>query len=107
MHCRGYCCPHRCSHGRLQSMLYGVSKGFCITSPLRGRLGWVGFDRDMGATNTLAADSAGAAMDATAAAMEEIELRSRDPLREYRIWNKARLPRPIFCFCFFFMLNIS
>ena len=66
---------------------------------------WVGFDRDMGATNTLAADSAGAAMDATAAAMEEIELRSRDPLREYRVWNKARLPRPMFCLCFLFHVN--
>ena len=30
------------------------------------RAGWVGFDRDMGATRTLAADSAGEAMDATA-----------------------------------------
>lgn len=67
--------------------------------------GWVGFERDMGATNTLAADSAGAAMDATAAAMEEIELRSRDPLREYRIWNKARLPRPILYLCFLFCIN--
>ena len=51
--------------------------------------GWVGFDRDMGATRTLAADSAGDAMEATAAGMEEIELRTKDPLRMYRIWRKV------------------
>lgn len=51
--------------------------------------GWVGFDKDMGATRTLAADSAGDAMDATAAGMEEIEMRTKDPLRMYRIWRKV------------------
>ena len=89
MHCRGPCCPHCCLHGRLESILYGVSEGLLHDIPFARAAGWVGFDRDMGATNTLAADSAGAAMDATAAAMEEIELRSRDPLREYHFWNKA------------------
>lgn len=52
--------------------------------------GWVGFDKDMGATRTLAADSAGDAMEATAAGMEEIELRTKDPLRMYRIWRQVR-----------------
>ena len=51
--------------------------------------GWVGFDKDMGATRTLAADSAGDAMEATAAGMEEIELRTKDPLRMYRVWRKV------------------
>ena len=37
MHCRAYGCPHRCPHSRLESILCGVSKGFCMTSPLRGR----------------------------------------------------------------------
>ena len=49
----------------------------------------------MGATRTLAADSAGEAMDATAAGMEEIELRTKDPLRMYRIWRKVG-PRSLF-----------
>ena len=44
----------------------------------------------MGATRTLAADSAGDAMEATAAGMEEIELRTKDPLRMYRIWRKVK-----------------
>ena len=56
--------------------------------------GWVGFDKDMGATRTLAADSAGDAMEATAAGMEEIELRTKDPLRMYRIWRKVGARSP-------------
>ena len=48
----------------------------------------------MGATRTLAADRAGDAMEATAAGMEEIELRTKDPLRTYRVWRKVRTRIP-------------
>jgi hypothetical protein len=46
----------------------------------------------MGATRALAADSAGAAMDATAAAMQEVEQRMRDPLRKFCLWRRVRRP---------------
>ena len=63
--------------------------GYQANVAIRCVAGWVGFDRDMGATRTLAADSAGDAMEATAAGMEEIELRTKDPLRMYRIWRQV------------------
>ncbi len=51
--------------------------------------GWVGFDRDLGANRTLDAGDAGDAMDATADAMMEVELRNRDQLRPYRFWRQV------------------
>lgn len=84
------CARHMCDHRltRWRHMWTHCSRTNRAARP--AGTGWVGFDRDMGATRALAADSAGAAMDATAAAMQEVEQSMRDPLRKFCLWRRVR-----------------
>ena len=53
-------------------------------------IGWVGFQQDMGGTASLdSSSSAGHCLAITTAAMNEVEQRFREPLRERKFWRKV------------------
>ncbi|KAK9820314.1 hypothetical protein WJX72_008814 [[Myrmecia] bisecta] len=51
-------------------------------------IGRVGFDRDMGATKSLAGGPASSNVAATSDAMQEVENRFREPYRRFKFWRK-------------------